>query len=107
MAGRCRLRLGSFEALAAVLLLVATASASATAGSPDRPASGLPLVFPLTRSHPNASRLAAALRRRLGDGIRPNARMRLHDDLLTNGSVQLDSFMLVFAPPILWRLCWI
>jgi hypothetical protein len=25
--------------------------------------------------------------------------MRLHDDLLTNGSVQLDSFMLVFAPP--------
>jgi hypothetical protein len=48
-----------------------------------------------------ASRLAVALWRRLGDGTHPNARLRLNDDLLTNGLVQLDSFMLVFAPPIL------
>ncbi|KAK3125565.1 hypothetical protein QOZ80_7BG0606660 [Eleusine coracana subsp. coracana] len=85
MASRCRLRLGSFEVLAAVLLLASTASASLAAGSPDRPAPRPPLVLPLTRSYPNASRLSASLRRGLGDVIRPNARMRLHDDLLTNG----------------------
>jgi hypothetical protein len=48
-----------------------------------------------------ASRLAVALWRRLGDGTHLNTRLRLNDDLLTNGLVQLDSFMLVFAPPIL------
>ncbi|GJN11155.1 hypothetical protein PR202_ga29327 [Eleusine coracana subsp. coracana] len=85
MASRCRLRLGSFEVLAAVLLLASTASASLAAGSPDRPAPRPPLVLPLTRTYPNASRLSASLRRGLGDVIRPNARMRLHDDLLTNG----------------------
>ncbi|CAN6225927.1 unnamed protein product [Urochloa humidicola] len=84
MASSGRPRPGSLQALAAVLLLLAAASA-ASAGSPDRPAPGPPLFLPLTRSYPNASRLAASLRRGLGDGAHPNARMRLHDDLLTNG----------------------
>ncbi|CAL5071973.1 unnamed protein product [Urochloa decumbens] len=84
MASRGRPRPGSLQALAAVLLLAA-ASAAAAAGSPDRPAPGPPLFLPLTRSYPNASRLAALSRRWLGEGAHPNARMRLHDDLLTNG----------------------
>jgi hypothetical protein len=93
MASRCGLRLVSFEALVAILFLVATVSASATAGFSDRPSPGPPLVLPLTRSYRNASRFAASLRRGLGGGTRPNARMRLHDDLLTNGSVQPDFFL--------------
>ncbi|XP_062187352.1 aspartic proteinase 36-like [Phragmites australis] len=85
MASHGRRRPGSLQALSAVLLLAAAASASAAAGSPDRPAPGPPLVLPLTLSYPNASRLAALPRRGLGYGTRPNARMSLHDDLLTNG----------------------
>jgi hypothetical protein len=102
MASRCGLRLGSFEALVAILFLAATVSASAAAGSPDRPAPGPPLVLPLTRSYRNASRLAASLRRGLGGGTRPNARMRLHDDLLTNGSVQPDFFYAGLCAPNSW-----
>ncbi|OEL19813.1 Aspartic proteinase-like protein 2 [Dichanthelium oligosanthes] len=85
MASRGRPRPGSLQALASVLLILAAASAALAAGSPDRPAPGPPLFLPLTRSYPNASRLAASLRRGLGDATHPNARMRLHDDLLTNG----------------------
>ncbi|RLM85991.1 hypothetical protein C2845_PM04G31330 [Panicum miliaceum] len=83
MASRGRPRPGSLQALAAVLLLAAASAAAA--GSPDRPAPGPPLFLPLTRSYPNASRLAGSLRRGLDEGAHPNARMRLHDDLLTNG----------------------
>jgi hypothetical protein len=91
MASRGRPRPGSLQALAAVLLLAAASAAAA--GSPDRPVPAPPLFLPLTRSYPNASRLAASLRRGLGDGAHPNARMRLHDDLLTNGSVQFFFFI--------------
>jgi len=90
MASRGRPRPGSLQVLAAVLLLAAASGAAA--GSPDRPAPGPPLFLPLTRSYPNASQLAGSLRRGLGGGAHPNARMRLHDDLLTNGSVQLGFF---------------
>ena len=90
MASRGRPRPGSLQVLAAVLLLAAASAAAA--GSPGRPATGPPLFLPLTRSYPNASRLAGSLRRGLGEGAHPNARMRLHDDLLTNGSVQLGFF---------------
>ena len=90
MASRGRPRPGSLQVLAAVLLLAAASAAAA--GSPGRPAPGPPLFLPLTRSYPNASRLAGSLRRGLGEGAHPNARMRLHDDLLTNGSVQLGFF---------------
>uniref|UniRef100_A0A0D9X119 Peptidase A1 domain-containing protein n=1 Tax=Leersia perrieri TaxID=77586 RepID=A0A0D9X119_9ORYZ len=86
MASRRSRRLGSLAAAAAavVFLLLASAGATATAaGSPDRRP---PLVLPLTLFYPNASRLASGSRRGLlGDGRNPNARMRLHDDLLTNG----------------------
>jgi hypothetical protein len=108
MASRGRPRPGSLRALAAVLLLAAASAAAA--GSPDRPAPAPPLFLPLTRSYPNASRLAAAsLRRGLGDGAHPNARMRLHDDLLTNGSVQLGLFICAhgLAPIFFWMMCWI
>ncbi|KAG2638115.1 aspartic proteinase CDR1-like [Panicum virgatum] len=83
MASRGRPRPGSLQVLAAVLLLAAASAAAA--GSPGRPAPGPPLFLPLTRSYPNANRLAGSLRRGLGEGAHPNARMRLHDDLLTNG----------------------
>lgn len=110
MAGRGRPRPGSHQALvvAAVILLLAAAS-GAGAGSPDRPAPGPPLFLPLTRSYPNASRLAASLRRGLGDGVHPNARMRLHDDLLTNGSVKFVPIYAVVSPPFFCFcfLCWI
>nr|CAB3458490.1 unnamed protein product [Digitaria exilis] len=83
MASSGRPRPGSLQALAVAVLLVLAATA---AGSPDRrPAPGPPLFLPLQRSYPNATRLATSLRRGLGDGAHPNARMRLHDDLLTNG----------------------
>ncbi|CAM0906563.1 unnamed protein product [Alopecurus aequalis] len=85
MASRgCRRWLGSLRALVVVLLLLAVAAA---AGSPDRTApSRPPLVLPLTLSYPNASRVASFRSRRgLAEGGRPSARMRLHDDLLTNG----------------------
>ncbi|XP_066391149.1 aspartic proteinase 36-like isoform X1 [Miscanthus floridulus] len=87
MASRGRPRPGSLQALAAtaITILLLAAASGAAAGSPDRPAPGPPLFLPLTRSYPNASRLAASSRRGLGDGAHPNARMRLHDDLLTNG----------------------
>uniref|UniRef100_A0ACD5YRF2 Uncharacterized protein n=1 Tax=Avena sativa TaxID=4498 RepID=A0ACD5YRF2_AVESA len=84
MASRgCRRWLGSLRPLAVVLLLLAVA----VAGSPDRTApSRPPLVLPLTLSYPNASRVASFRSRRgLAEGGRPSARMRLHDDLLTNG----------------------
>jgi len=92
MASRGRPRPGSLQVLAAVFLLAAASASAAAAGSPGRPATGPPLFLPLTRSYPNASRLAGSLRRGLGEGAHPNARMRLHDDLLTNGSVQLGFF---------------
>ncbi|CAM0906564.1 unnamed protein product [Alopecurus aequalis] len=98
MASRgCRRWLGSLRALVVVLLLLAVAAA---AGSPDRTApSRPPLVLPLTLSYPNASRVASFRSRRgLAEGGRPSARMRLHDDLLTNGSVQLG-FLSCFFPP--------
>jgi hypothetical protein len=93
MASRgCRRWLGSLHPLAVVLLLLAVVAAAAAgaAGSPDRTApSRPPLVLPLTLSYPNASRVASSRSRRgLAEGGRPTARMRLHDDLLTNGSVQ-------------------
>ncbi|KAM3365014.1 hypothetical protein ACQJBY_015019 [Aegilops geniculata] len=77
--------LASLPALALALLLLAVAAAAA--GSPDRTApSRPPLVLPLTLSYPNASRVASSRSRRgLADGGHPSARMRLHDDLLTNG----------------------
>uniref|UniRef100_A0ACD5V0R0 Uncharacterized protein n=1 Tax=Avena sativa TaxID=4498 RepID=A0ACD5V0R0_AVESA len=84
MASRgCRRWLGSLRPLAVVLLLLSVA----VAGSPDRTApSRPPLVLPLTLSYPNASRAASFRSRRgLAEGGRPSARMRLHDDLLTNG----------------------
>uniref|UniRef100_A0A0E0LMX0 Peptidase A1 domain-containing protein n=1 Tax=Oryza punctata TaxID=4537 RepID=A0A0E0LMX0_ORYPU len=90
MASRRSRRLGSLvpfaAAVAAVVLLLASAAAAA-AGSPDRPGPARPpLVLPLTLAYPNASRLSpSSARRGLGDGHNPNARMRLHDDLLTNG----------------------
>ncbi|KAF7007745.1 hypothetical protein CFC21_022653 [Triticum aestivum] len=77
--------LASLPALALALLLLAVAAAAA--GSPDRTApSRPPLVLPLTLSYPNASRVASSRSRRgLAEGGHPSARMRLHDDLLTNG----------------------
>lgn len=100
MASRGRPRPGSLQALAAasIAILFLAAASRAAAGSPDRPAPGPPLFLPLTRSYPNASRLAASSRRGLGDGAHPNARMRLHDDLLTNGSVQFVSLRCCFPP---------
>ncbi|KAM3384566.1 hypothetical protein ACQJBY_008917 [Aegilops geniculata] len=77
--------LASLPALALALLFLAVAAAAA--GSPDRTApSRPPLVLPLTLSYPNASRVASSRSRRgLAEGGHPSARMRLHDDLLTNG----------------------
>lgn len=90
MASRRSRRLGSlvpFAAAVVLLLLIASAAAAAAAGSPDRAGPARPpLVLPLTLAYPNATRLpASSARRGLGDGHNPNARMRLHDDLLTNG----------------------
>ncbi|KAL6856221.1 hypothetical protein ACP4OV_019023 [Aristida adscensionis] len=84
MASGCRRRLGSLQALAAALVALLLLPGAA-AGSSDRPLARPPVVLELRRSYPNATRLAASLRRGLGGGDRPNARMRLHDDLLTNG----------------------
>uniref|UniRef100_A0A0E0QAN2 Peptidase A1 domain-containing protein n=1 Tax=Oryza rufipogon TaxID=4529 RepID=A0A0E0QAN2_ORYRU len=89
MASRRSRRLGSLVPFAAavVLLLLIASAAAAAAGSPDRAGPARPpLVLPLTLAYPNATRLpASSARRGLGDGHNPNARMRLHDDLLTNG----------------------
>ncbi|KAL5197390.1 hypothetical protein ABZP36_000902 [Zizania latifolia] len=86
MASRRSRRLGWLLAFAAaVFLLSSAANCAAGSPSPDRPAPARPpLVLPLTLSYPNASRLASG-HRGLGEGAIPNARMRLHDDLLTNG----------------------
>ncbi|KAF0907115.1 hypothetical protein E2562_015655 [Oryza meyeriana var. granulata] len=86
MASRRSRRLGSFVTFAAAVVFLLASGASGAAGSLDRPGPARPpLVLPLTLAYPNASRLLSSARRGLGDGHNPNARMRLHDDLLTNG----------------------
>jgi hypothetical protein len=109
MASRGWPRPDSLQALAAasIAILLLAAASGAAAGSPDRPVPRPPLFLPLTRSYPNASRLAASLRRGLGDGAHPNARMRLHDDLLTNGSAQFVSLRCCFLPLFCLLCCWI